>query len=193
MNIDKKRDKYGQQSTKFTPVIYWFTFNELFRIPESIFDSVTVSEMFEFTWISTSQFTLSLQNFFILKFCVRQMSTIKFLYFFAATHGTGVRKYVVWCLICGGISCLLGVMFLGVYFLVRSYTSTVGYFETVPTFVPATLVSESIFCCGESLYLSLSFLTTWRKWVLIVSITLTKTVAHELNSSASIYDHCFTM
>lgn len=58
----------------------------------------------------------------------------------AATHNPGVRKYVVWCLICGGISCLLGVMFLGVYFLVRSYTSTVGYFETVPTFVPATLV-----------------------------------------------------
>ncbi|KAJ6643684.1 hypothetical protein Bhyg_08649 [Pseudolycoriella hygida] len=57
----------------------------------------------------------------------------------SATHSTGVRKYVVWCLICGGISCLLGVMFLGVYFLVRSYTSTVGYFETVPTFVPATL------------------------------------------------------
>lgn len=62
-----------------------------------------------------------------------------------ATHHNGVRKYVVWCLICGGISCLLGVMFLGVYFLVRSYTSTVGYFETVPTFVPATLVSTRLF------------------------------------------------
>jgi hypothetical protein len=46
-------------------------------------------------------------------------------------------------LICGGISCLIGVMFLGVYFLLRSYTSTVGYFETVPAFVPATLVSKN--------------------------------------------------
>lgn len=55
---------------------------------------------------------------------------------------SGIRKYVVWCLICGGLSCLLGIMFLGVYFLVRSYTSTIGYFETVPTFVPATLVSN---------------------------------------------------
>lgn len=62
-------------------------------------------------------------------------------FFFTVPQRAGVRKYVVWCLICGGLSCLLGFMFLGVYFLVRSYTSTVGYFETVPTFVPATLVS----------------------------------------------------
>lgn len=55
----------------------------------------------------------------------------------------GVRKYVIWCLVCGGILCLLGVMFLAVYFLLRSYTSTVGYFETVPPFVPATLVSQT--------------------------------------------------
>jgi hypothetical protein len=58
-------------------------------------------------------------------------------------HQPGVRKYVIWCLICGGILCLLGVMFLAVYFLLRSYTSTVGYFETVPPFVPATLVSAA--------------------------------------------------
>lgn len=58
----------------------------------------------------------------------------------AVSPRAGIRKYVVWCLICGGLSCLLGIMFLGVYFLVRSYTSTIGYFETVPTFVPATLV-----------------------------------------------------
>lgn len=61
---------------------------------------------------------------------------------FIVSARSGIRKYVVWCLICGGLSCLLGIMFLGVYFLVRSYTSTIGYFETVPTFVPATLVSN---------------------------------------------------
>lgn len=59
----------------------------------------------------------------------------------AHRHGAGIKKYVVWCLICGGFSCLLGVLFLGVYFLLHSYTITVGNFETVPTFVPATLVS----------------------------------------------------
>ncbi|XP_049540540.1 uncharacterized protein LOC125954370 isoform X2 [Anopheles darlingi] len=59
---------------------------------------------------------------------------------------SGVRKYVIWCLICGGISSLLGVLFLGIYFLLRSYTSTVGYFETVPTFVPATLLMLTGIC-----------------------------------------------
>ncbi|XP_039965199.1 uncharacterized protein LOC120777762 [Bactrocera tryoni] len=55
-------------------------------------------------------------------------------------HGPGIKKYVVWCLICGGFSCLLGILFLGVYFLLHSYTITVGNFETVPTFVPATML-----------------------------------------------------
>ncbi|XP_070489808.1 transcription factor mef2A isoform X2 [Chironomus tepperi] len=61
-------------------------------------------------------------------------------------HPPGVRKYVIWCLICGGILCLIGVMFLAVYFLLRSYTSTVGYFETVPPFVPATLLLLTGLC-----------------------------------------------
>ncbi|KAL5292392.1 hypothetical protein ACFFRR_011289 [Megaselia abdita] len=61
-------------------------------------------------------------------------------------HSTGVKKYVVWCLICGGFSCLLGIMFLTVYFLLRSYTRTIGYFETVPTFVPATLLILTGIC-----------------------------------------------
>ncbi|XP_053675135.1 uncharacterized protein LOC128725419 [Anopheles nili] len=63
-----------------------------------------------------------------------------------ASTSSGVRKYVIWCLICGGISSLLGVLFLGIYFLLRSYTSTVGYFETVPTFVPATLLMLTGIC-----------------------------------------------
>ncbi|XP_041770561.1 uncharacterized protein LOC121592818 isoform X1 [Anopheles merus] len=63
-----------------------------------------------------------------------------------ASSSSGVRKYVIWCLICGGISSLLGVLFLGIYFLLRSYTSTVGYFETVPTFVPATLLMLTGIC-----------------------------------------------
>ncbi|XP_067644143.1 uncharacterized protein [Eurosta solidaginis] len=61
-------------------------------------------------------------------------------------HGPGIKKYVVWCLICGGISCLLGILFLGVYFLLHSYTITVGNFETVPTFVPATLLILTGIC-----------------------------------------------
>lgn len=64
----------------------------------------------------------------------------------AVPHSTGIKKYVVWCLICGGFSCLLGVLFLGVYFLLHSYTITVGNFETVPTFVPATLLILTGLC-----------------------------------------------
>ncbi|XP_017137455.1 uncharacterized protein LOC108152552 isoform X1 [Drosophila miranda] len=64
----------------------------------------------------------------------------------AHRHGAGIKKYVVWCLICGGFSCLLGVLFLGVYFLLHSYTITVGNFETVPTFVPATLLILTGIC-----------------------------------------------
>jgi len=66
--------------------------------------------------------------------------------FTAHRHGAGIKKYVVWCLICGGFSCLLGVLFLGVYFLLHSYTITVGNFETVPTFVPATLLILTGIC-----------------------------------------------
>lgn len=60
--------------------------------------------------------------------------------------GMVIKKYVVWCLVCGGFSCILGLLFLGVYFLLHSYTITVGNFETVPTFVPATLVSSLVLC-----------------------------------------------
>lgn len=93
---------------------------------------------------------------------------------YAATHNPGVRKYVVWCLICGGISCLLGVMFLGVYFLVRSYTSTVGYFETVPTFVPATLVCIQTPLNYYELYIYLYILLTHFVWCLFSTTHVSK-------------------
>ncbi|XP_061399621.1 uncharacterized protein LOC133335356 [Musca vetustissima] len=60
--------------------------------------------------------------------------------------GMVIKKYVVWCLVCGGFSCILGLLFLGVYFLLHSYTITVGNFETVPTFVPATLLILTGLC-----------------------------------------------
>ncbi|XP_055378668.1 transcription factor mef2A-like [Condylostylus longicornis] len=57
----------------------------------------------------------------------------------AAPRSGSQKKYLVCCLICGSFSCLLGAMFLGIYFLIRSYTFN-GYFETVPTYVPAALL-----------------------------------------------------
>ncbi|CAG9860764.1 unnamed protein product [Phyllotreta striolata] len=60
--------------------------------------------------------------------------------------GSGIRKYVFWCCACGGLSTILGALFLAVYFLLRSYTSTLGYFETIPTFVPATMLILTGLC-----------------------------------------------
>lgn len=46
------------------------------------------------------------------------------------------------CTACGGLAVLLGILFLAVYFMLRSYTSSLNYFETVPTYVPAAMVSS---------------------------------------------------
>jgi hypothetical protein len=81
-------------------------------------------------------------NIFFLDDHLENRLLMTFLFLATVIQPTsGIRKYVIWCLICGGTSTLLGILFLGVYFLIRSYTSTVGYFETVPNFVPSTLVS----------------------------------------------------
>ncbi|KAF5274127.1 hypothetical protein FQR65_LT04525 [Abscondita terminalis] len=61
-------------------------------------------------------------------------------------HTGGIRKYVFWCCVCGGLATVLGALFLAVYFLLRSYTSTLGYFETIPTFVPATMLILTGIC-----------------------------------------------
>ncbi|XP_057656834.1 uncharacterized protein LOC130894209 isoform X1 [Diorhabda carinulata] len=60
--------------------------------------------------------------------------------------GGGLRKYVICCCISGSVTILIGVLFLAVYFLLRSYTSTLVYFETVPTFVPATMLILTGIC-----------------------------------------------
>lgn len=62
------------------------------------------------------------------------------------SSGGGIRKYVFWCTVCGGFAAVLGALFLAVYFMLRSYTSTLGYFETVPTFVPATMLILTGIC-----------------------------------------------
>ncbi|KAJ8980143.1 hypothetical protein NQ317_014637 [Molorchus minor] len=64
----------------------------------------------------------------------------------ANPNSGGIRKYVFWCCACGGLATILGALFLAVYFLLRSYTSTLGYFETIPTFVPATMLILTGIC-----------------------------------------------
>lgn len=51
-----------------------------------------------------------------------------------------LKKYVFLCSVCGGLASLLGGLFLGVYVILRSYTSSLGYFETIPTYIPAVML-----------------------------------------------------
>ncbi|XP_014281231.1 uncharacterized protein [Halyomorpha halys] len=53
---------------------------------------------------------------------------------------SGLRKYVFLCSVCGGLASLLGGLFLGVYVILRTYTSSLGYFETIPTYIPAAML-----------------------------------------------------
>lgn len=63
-----------------------------------------------------------------------------------ACWSSALRKYVILCTACGGMAALLGALFLLVHFVLRAHTSSLHYFETVPTYVPATMVSATLFC-----------------------------------------------
>jgi len=58
-----------------------------------------------------------------------------------ACWSSALRKYVILCTACGGMAALLGALFLLVHFVLRAHTSSLHYFETVPTYIPATMVS----------------------------------------------------
>ncbi|XP_046403062.1 uncharacterized protein LOC124168795 isoform X2 [Ischnura elegans] len=51
-----------------------------------------------------------------------------------------LRKYVVLCLGVGALSSLIGSLFLLVHLLLRARTSSLHYFETVPGYVPASVL-----------------------------------------------------
>ncbi|XP_046682929.1 uncharacterized protein LOC124369174 isoform X2 [Homalodisca vitripennis] len=53
---------------------------------------------------------------------------------------SGVKKYVFLCSVCGGLASLLGTLFLAVYLILRTYTSSLDYFETIPTYIPAAML-----------------------------------------------------
>ncbi|XP_065340792.1 uncharacterized protein LOC135940053 isoform X2 [Cloeon dipterum] len=99
---------------------------------------------------------------------------------------SALRKYVILCTACGGMAALLGALFLLVHFVLRAHTSSLHYFETVPTYVPATMLtltglavmgfarrknrySYLIKVCGVCCLLSA---------VLCVIVTVTTTVIH---------------
>ncbi|GAB6020031.1 hypothetical protein CHUAL_002778 [Chamberlinius hualienensis] len=50
------------------------------------------------------------------------------------------KKYVILCCICGGSAVLLGIIFISIYFTLHYYTSSLQYFETIPTYAPAVVL-----------------------------------------------------
>ncbi|GFT18097.1 uncharacterized protein NPIL_318652 [Nephila pilipes] len=50
-----------------------------------------------------------------------------------------MKKYVIACLVCGGLSISHGIVFIVIYLLLRSYTSSLQFFETIPTYVPGVV------------------------------------------------------
>ena len=57
------------------------------------------------------------------------------------------KKYVLLCAACGGLAVVLGSLFAVLYVVLRSYTSSLHYFETVPSYVAS--VSVGLRCCSS--------------------------------------------
>ncbi|CAG0884814.1 unnamed protein product [Cyprideis torosa] len=49
------------------------------------------------------------------------------------------RKYIFLTAICGLSSILLGILYIVTYVVIRNHTSSTYYFETIPTYIPATV------------------------------------------------------
>ena len=43
---------------------------------------------------------------------------------------------------CGGATLLLGCAYLSIYLVLRSYTTSLQYFQTVPAYIPAAMVGR---------------------------------------------------
>lgn len=53
------------------------------------------------------------------------------------------KKYILLCLLCGGLCLTLGVLYLVIFFLLTRYTTSLHYFQTLPTYIPAVVVSNN--------------------------------------------------
>ena len=54
------------------------------------------------------------------------------------------KKYILLCLLCGGLCLTLGVLYLVIFFLLTRYTTSLHYFQTLPTYIPAVVVSKEV-------------------------------------------------
>jgi len=56
-------------------------------------------------------------------------------------YGLFFQKYVLLTVICGTLSIILGGLFISIYFIVRSTTTSLHYFETIPTYIPGVAMT----------------------------------------------------
>lgn len=97
-----------------------------------------------------------------------------------------LRKYVILCLVCGGSAVFVGVLFIAIYFTLRSYTSSLQFFETIPTYVPAAvlIVTGLMVMCFAKRRNRYTYLVKFAGGccltcvLLCVVITVTTTVVH---------------
>ena len=63
------------------------------------------------------------------------------------------KKYILLCLLCGGLCLTLGILYLVIFFLLTRYTTSLHYFQTLPTYIPAVVVSiETIAEIKQTVY-----------------------------------------
>jgi len=56
-------------------------------------------------------------------------------------YGLLFQKYVMLTVICGTLSIILGGLFITIYFIVRNTTTSLHYFETIPTYIPGVAMT----------------------------------------------------
>ncbi len=54
------------------------------------------------------------------------------------------RKYVLLCSLCGGLQIVLGALYLAIYFVLDNHTTSLHYFQTLPTYVPSIPVRNTM-------------------------------------------------
>ncbi|KAG8194741.1 hypothetical protein JTE90_026386 [Oedothorax gibbosus] len=110
-----------------------------------------------------------------------------------------LRKYVVACLVCGGLSVCHGVVFIVLYLLLRSYTTSLQFFETIPTYVPGVvfIITGLILMCFAKRRNRYTFLLKMGGGccvvcaLLCVVMTVTTTVVH-MNRLQTLHECVYT-
>ncbi|XP_054713419.1 uncharacterized protein LOC129222882 [Uloborus diversus] len=110
-----------------------------------------------------------------------------------------IKKYVIACLVCGGLSVFHGIVFIVIYLLLRSYTSSLQFFETIPTYVPGVvfIITGLIVMCFAKRRNRYAFLMKMAGGcclicaLLCVVITVTTTVVH-MNRLQTLHECVYT-